>query len=80
MKMISKKTAVSIIAVLAAAAITFCVLFITNNANKTKEIKALNADVEDKAGQIETLNADVADKAGQIETLNADVADKAGQI
>ena len=75
-----KGLAYSIIAILAVLAIAFAAIHFTNNADKTKQIETLNADVADKAGQIETLNADVADKAGQIETLNADVADKAGQI
>ena len=75
-----KGLAYSLIALFAVLAIVFAVVHFTNNADKTKQIAALDADVADKAGQIETLNADVADKAGQIETLNADVADKAGQI
>ncbi len=75
-----KGLAYSLIIVFAVLAIVFAAIHFTNNADKTKQINSLTADVADKAGQIETLNADVADKAGQIETLNADVADKAGQI
>lgn len=75
-----KGVAITIISVLAVIAIALGVLYYTNNADKTKQIDGLTADVADKATQIETLNADVADKAGQIEALNADVADKAAQI
>ncbi len=89
-----KSLAITIISILAVAAIALGVLYYTNNDQKTKEIANLNENVAQRDGQIDTLNklvetknneigslsADVADKAGQIETLNADVEDKAGQI
>lgn len=75
-----KGVAASIISVLAIIAIALGIMHFSNNADKTKQIEVLNADIADKAGQIMTLNADVADKANQIITLKADVVDKAGQI
>lgn len=75
-----KSIAITIISVLAVIAIALGVLHYMNNADKTKKIDALSAEVMDKAGQIESLNADVTDKAAQIQTLNADVSYKAGQI
>ena len=75
-----KNAALTIIATLAVLAVLFGILYVTNNSSKTREIEALNASVEEKAGQIETLNADAAEKAGQIEALNADVTEKTGQI
>ena len=78
--MMKKNVALSIIAILAVAAVALAVLFVTSNADKKAQINTLLAESSDKTGQIETLNADVTDKAGRIEALNADVAEKAGRI
>ena len=75
-----KGLAYSLISLFVVLSVTFAIIHFTNNANKTKQIDMLNADVAIKAKQIETLNADVADKDGQIEMLNADVTEKVGQI
>ncbi len=76
----NKSVTISVISILAIIAIALGIVYFTNNADKTKQIEVLIADVAEKAGQIKTLNADVADKVGQIKALNADVADKNGQI
>ena len=82
-----KSAAITVIAILTAAAVALGALYVTNNESKTKEIGSLTADIETltadasaKAEQIETLTADAAAKAGEIETLTADAAAKAKQI
>ena len=75
-----KNVALIVISALAILAILFCVLYISNNAGKSKEIDTLKADLADRDGQIQTLDADVTSKAGEIETLQKDVEGKAGEI
>lgn len=89
-----KGLAITIISVLAIAAVLFGVLYFTNNSQKTKEIEGLrsesaekstwieqlNSDIEEKKNEIEALSADVAEKVANIDILNADVSDKANRI
>ena len=75
-----KKPAVTLIAILAVLVIVFAAIHFTNNADKTKQIEALNADIADKAEQIEQISADSVDKANQIASLSADVSEKSDQI
>ena len=92
-KNMKKGITITIICVLAVAAIALGMLYYTSNEDKTKQIKTLmadadrqadqierlSADVEDKALQIVSLDAEAADRSAQIETLNADAAEKAAQ-
>lgn len=82
-----KSVAITIIAILAVAAIALGVLYVTNNDSKTKliseqeaQIKSLVDGVNEQAGQIQALTADVDAKADEIETLTADVDAKFGEI
>lgn len=75
-----KSVSVIAISVLVVLAVVLGILFYTNNADKSKQIETLSADVADKSTQIETLNADIAGRDNQIQMLNADVAYRDGQI
>ncbi len=75
-----KNVAITIISILAVAAIALGVLYFTNDADKTKQIDGLIADVSDRDSQIQSLSSDIKDRDGQIVGLNADITEKAGQI
>ncbi len=89
-----KSIVVSVISVLAVLTILFGVLYITNNADKTKQIEALNthlaskdekiedlfSTLSEKNEQIEVLSSDLVDRENKIETLNSNITEKANQI
>ena len=79
-KNMKKGIFITVICVLAVAAIALGMLYYTNNEDKTRQIKTLMADADKQADQIEKLSADVEDQALKIEGLDADAAEKAAQI
>ena len=78
-KHMKKGIFITVICVLAVAAIALGMLYYTNNEDKTRQIKTLMADADKQADQIEKLSADVEDQALKIEGLDADAETRAGE-
>ena len=65
-----KGLAITIISVLAIAAVLFGVLYFTNNSQKTKEIEGLRSESAEKSTWIEQLNSDIEEKKNFILNTN----------
>lgn len=78
-----KGAAITIISILAVAAIALGALFgvtVTQKNEIAADNTRLAADIADRDGQISELNGEAEAKTGEIEALTADVAAKAGEI
>ena len=82
-----RSLAVTVISLLAAAAVALGAVCLVSSSRNANTIDALNNSVSARDGQIsalsaevETLQADVAGKVAEIESLQADVKSKDGQI